>query len=52
MKIGIRTKNLFNNVQNKGKRVPVRKPNAVPPKTKTIQKFNNGGAAIKRKSGS
>ena len=38
----------LNNVQNKGKRVPVRKPNAVPPKTKTIQKFNNGGAAIKR----
>ena len=28
----------LNNVQNKGKRVPVRKPNAVPPKTKTIQK--------------
>ena len=27
----------LNNVQNKGKRVPVRKPNAVPPKTKTIQ---------------
>ena len=26
------------------KSVPVRKPNAVPPKTKTIQKFNNGGA--------
>ena len=24
----------LNNVQNKGKRVPVRKPNAVPPKTK------------------
>ena len=38
----------LNNVQNKGKRVPVRKPNAVPPKTKTIQKFNNGGAAVKR----
>ena len=28
----------------KGKFVKVRKPNAVPPKTKTIQKFNKGGA--------
>ena len=34
----------LNNVQNKGKNVPVRKPKAVPPKTKTIQKFANGGA--------
>ena len=29
----------------KGKFVKVRKPNAVPPKTKTIQKFNKGGKA-------
>ena len=29
------------------KDVPVRKPNAVPPKTKTIKKFKNGGAANK-----
>jgi len=35
----------LNNVQNKGKNVPVRKPKAVPPKTKTIQKFANGGAS-------
>jgi|TARA_S200002703_G_C3750040_1_gene230756 hypothetical protein len=31
--------------KQKGKFVKVRKPNAVPPKTKTIQKFNRGGKA-------
>ena len=37
----------LNNVIKKPKSVPVRKPNAVPPKTKTIQKFQNGGAPKK-----
>ena len=27
-------------------RYPTRKPNALPPKTKTIQKFKNGGAPV------
>ena len=31
-----------------GKDVPVRKPNAVPPKTKTIKKFNQGGSAASK----
>ena len=31
----------------KKKEVPTRKPNALPPKTKTIQKFKNGGAPVK-----
>ena len=30
----------------KKKEVPTRKPNALPPKTKTIQKFKNGGAPV------
>ena len=33
--------------KSKGGEVKVRKPNAVPPKTKTIQKFSKGGAAEK-----
>jgi len=33
--------------KTKGGEVKVRKPNAVPPKTKTIQKFSKGGAAEK-----
>jgi hypothetical protein len=33
--------------KSKGGEVKVRKPNAVPPKTKTIQKFSKGGATEK-----
>ena len=37
----------FKGYSNKKKEVPTRKPNALPPKTKTIQKFKNGGAPVK-----
>ena len=39
------TNEIFNKFVEKKKESPVRKPNAVPPKTTTIQKYKNGGAA-------
>ena len=39
------TNEIFNKFVEKKKESPVRKPNAVPPKTPTIQKYKNGGAA-------
>ena len=39
------TNEIFNKFVEKKKESPVRKPNAVPPKTTTIQKYKNCGAA-------